>query len=54
MLTDQMVALLDESEQLLAEISSKTRRDVSTTSQYAQAIDSLSTCVQDEQEEINQ
>ena len=49
---EAMVATLDESEQLLAEISSHTRRNVSSTGQYAQAIDSLSQSVSDEQKEM--
>ncbi|XP_067935457.1 HAUS augmin-like complex subunit 8 [Watersipora subatra] len=47
-----MMAALDESEQLLADVASHTRRDMSTTSQYAQAVESLSKCVSEEEKEL--
>lgn len=51
--TDQLMSALDESEQLLSEISSHTRRTVSTTSQYAQAINNLASSTSEQQSQIN-
>jgi len=44
---------LDESEQLVAAIASQTRRTVSTTSQYAQTVDTLAKSATEEQKMLN-
>ena len=50
--SDQLMAALEESEQLLSEISSQTRRNVPTTSQYAQAVSNLASSATEQNQEI--
>lgn len=52
-LEDALMNALDESEQLVAAIASQTRRTVSTTSQYAQTVDTLAKSATEEQKMLN-
>lgn len=47
------MSALEESEQLLAQIASHTRRNTSTTSEYAQAIDTLASTVSDQDKDLS-
>lgn len=47
------MAALDESEQLLAQIASRTRRSTTSTSQYAQAIDALANAVSEQERQLS-